>query len=60
LRALPRDASSQEVDFSASPTWPELADQFQRGQDVLLPELSHFIPMQDPSLVADFIKAGAT
>jgi len=59
LRAKPRDTSSQEMDFSASPTWPELADQFQQGQDVLLPELTHFIAMQDPGLVVDFIKAGA-
>jgi len=48
-----------EMDFSASPTWPELAAQFPRGQDVHLPELTHFIPMQDPQLVADFICVGA-
>ncbi|MBT3608744.1 MAG: alpha/beta hydrolase [Gammaproteobacteria bacterium] len=59
LRANPRDETSQEMDFSASPTWPELAHQFQNGQDVLLPELTHFIAMQDPGLVVDFIKAGA-
>ena len=29
------------------------------GQDVHLPELTHFIPMQDPQLVADFICVGA-
>jgi hypothetical protein len=59
LRANPRDETSQEMDFSASPTWPELAHQFQHGQDVLLPELTHFIAMQDPGLVGDFIKSGA-
>ena len=45
------------MDFTASPTWPELARQFPHGQDVYLPELTHFIPMQDPGLVADFIVA---
>lgn len=59
LRAEPRDEKSAEVDFSASPTWPDLAKQFKHGQDILLPELSHFIPMQDPGLVADFMKSAA-
>ena len=59
LRASPRDPDSQQMDFSASPTWPELADQFPRGQDVHLPQLTHFIAMQDPQLVADFILEGA-
>ena len=59
LRANPRDPDSKEMDFSASPTWPKLADQFPRGQDVHLPELTHFIAMQDPQLVADFIIEGA-
>lgn len=57
LRATPRDASSQTMDFSASPTWPQLAQQFANAQDVFLPDLTHFIPMQDPGLVADFIIA---
>ena len=59
LRANPRDPDSKEMDFSASPTWPQLADQFPRGQDVHLPDLTHFIAMQDPQLVADFIIEGA-
>lgn len=59
MRANPRDPDSQEMDFSASPTWPELATQFPRGQDVHLPDLTHFIAMQDTQLVADFIRAGA-
>ncbi|HCD26559.1 MAG TPA: alpha/beta hydrolase [Gammaproteobacteria bacterium] len=58
LRARPRAPGGVEMDFSASPTWPELAQQFPHGQDVLLPELTHFIPMQDPGLVADFIREG--
>ena len=43
------------MDFSLSPTWPELATRFPRGRDVYLPHLTHFIPMQDPALVARFV-----
>ena len=59
LRANPRDPDSTEMDFSASPTWTNLTAKFAHGQDVHLPELTHFIPMQDPQLVADVICAGA-
>ena len=59
LRARPRDPDSRDMDFTASPTWPQLASQFVNAQDVYLPELTHFIPMQDPGLVADFITAAA-
>ena len=44
------------LDFTASPTWPELAAAFPDGRDVYLPELTHFIPMQRPDLVAAHIR----
>jgi hypothetical protein len=47
------------MDFAASPTWPKLAAQFARGRDVYLPELTHFIPMQAPDLVARYILEAA-
>lgn len=47
----PRD----QLDFSASPTWPQLATVFQNASDVYLKDLTHFIPMQDPALVARYI-----
>jgi hypothetical protein len=43
------------MDFSLSPTWVEVANQFVDGTDVYLPELTHFMPMQAPELIADFI-----
>ncbi len=56
LRARMRTPEDgNEMDFSKSPTWPELADEFPNARDVYLPELTHFIPMQDPALVARFI-----
>lgn len=56
LRAPPRDPDSVELDFSMSPTMPGLASLFPDAKDVLLDHLTHFIPMQDPQLVADYIK----
>jgi pimeloyl-ACP methyl ester carboxylesterase len=55
LRAPPRGADSAPMDFAASPTWPELAAQFANGKDVFLPQLTHFMPMQDPHLIASHI-----
>jgi lipase len=55
LRAEQRDAAHTQMDFSKSPTWPELSTRFRHGIDVYLPQLTHFIPMQAPSLVAETI-----
>lgn len=58
LRARRRKgARDGEMDFAQSPTWPGLADALPNGRDVHLPELTHFIPMQRPDLVADYIRA---
>ncbi|HEX7037156.1 MAG TPA: alpha/beta hydrolase [Pseudomonadales bacterium] len=56
LRARGREPGEEPtLDFSKSPTWPRLAEEFPNGRDVYLPELTHFIPMQAPELVARFI-----
>lgn len=47
------------IDFAASPTWSELAAQFPNGKDVFLAKLDHFIPMQEPELVAHYIVEAA-
>jgi pimeloyl-ACP methyl ester carboxylesterase len=52
MRAQPRDPTSTKLDFSKSPTWPALHKQFSRGEDRYLSNLSHFIPMERPELVA--------
>lgn len=54
LRARNAERTS-ELDFSVSPTWPELASQFRRGRDMQWPELTHFIPMQAPERLAELI-----
>ena len=51
-RAETRDTESTQLDFSKSPTWPLLANHLPNAKDFYLPFLSHFIPMQDPFLVA--------
>ena len=59
LRAEPRDESHPQMDFSKSPTWPGLASCFKQGRDVYHPELTHFMPMQAPGVVASHIAGEA-
>jgi pimeloyl-ACP methyl ester carboxylesterase len=57
MRAQQRKEGPRDhTDFSASPTWERLAQEFQQGRDVFLPGLTHFMPMQDPALVAAYIE----
>ena len=56
LRAPPRRTDSVEVDFTASPTWPDLVNSFPNAEELYLDHLTHFIPMQEPELVANVIK----
>lgn len=53
LRAAPGDDALP--DLSASPTWPNLAAALPDCNEVYLPRMNHFIPMQDPALVASHI-----
>ena len=43
------------IDMAASPTAPDLARVFRNGKDVPV-QLSHFIPMEAPALVADIVR----
>ena len=55
LRAPP--GARGTADLSTSPTWPDLASALPQCEEVFLPDLNHFIPMQDPALVARHIEA---
>lgn len=44
------------MDLSGSPTWPELARHLPDCTEYYLPQMSHFIPMEDPELVAKLIR----
>ncbi|MBE2271128.1 MAG: alpha/beta hydrolase [Anaerolinea sp.] len=48
------------TDFTSSPTAPDLASRFQHAEDVHLPEHTHFIPMEAPELVADYVRRSLT
>jgi pimeloyl-ACP methyl ester carboxylesterase len=56
LRARERGEGGA-MDMSSSPTAPGLAGRFPRGEDLYLPRHSHFIPMEDPALVAGEVVA---
>lgn len=55
LRAQ-RNESGEITSLSDSPTDPQLAALFPDGTDIYLPELSHYIPMQDPTGAATHIR----
>jgi lipase len=42
-------------DLNASPTAPDLASRFLNARDLLLADRNHYIPMESPDLVADWI-----
>lgn len=55
LRGREPEPGVQTRPFETSPTDPALASAFPRGEDRPLPHLTHFIPMQEPALVAEEI-----
>jgi pimeloyl-ACP methyl ester carboxylesterase len=50
-----RERQHETFDLAASPTAVDLASRFAHGRDVLLPEATHFIPMEAPETVAEEI-----
>jgi pimeloyl-ACP methyl ester carboxylesterase len=54
LRA-PQDLQNP-VNLAASPTWPGLADALPNAREFYFPDMSHFIPMENPGLVAGLIR----
>lgn len=56
LRARRGEAKGAGLDFSQSQTWPGLADALPNARDVYLPDLTHYMPMQRPDLIAAHIQ----
>ena len=56
LRAKRPPVDRDLMDFSSSPTWPGLVDEFRNGRERHLTEHTHFIPMEDPDLVARYVE----
>ena len=50
-----RERQHEAFDLAASPTAVDLASRFAHGRDALLPEATHFIPMEVPETVAEEI-----
>lgn len=55
LRAMEPRTPADLMDFRYSPTWPALAAQIRNAHDVQRPDRTHFLPMEDPALVAQVI-----
>ncbi len=53
LRA-PQDTDNP-LNLAASPTWPGLVNALPNARELYFPKMSHFIPMEDPALVARII-----
>jgi pimeloyl-ACP methyl ester carboxylesterase len=58
LRAMEPPTPAHLADFRYSPTWPPLATRFADGRDVPRPDRTHFMPMEDPAMVASVILDG--
>jgi len=56
LRARAREGIPEAIDFSSSPTWPQLARRFPAGRDEHHPDASHFLPMEVPERVAACVR----
>jgi len=55
LRAMEPPTLADLADFRYSPTWPALAGAFRNARDIHRPDRTHFLPMEDPALVASVI-----
>jgi pimeloyl-ACP methyl ester carboxylesterase len=56
VRAMERSPDHPPADFSASPTWPGLVNEFPNAREIHLPDCSHFIPMQKPDEVIRILR----
>lgn len=55
LRAKSPPAERDVMDFESSPTWPGLVGEFKDAREVYLPDNTHFLPMEAPELVAEYV-----
>ncbi len=55
LRAKSPPPDRSVMDFSSSPTWPSLVNEFRKGREIHLADRTHFLPMEIPARVAELI-----
>ncbi len=56
LRAKLPPPDRTMMDFSSSPTWPDLAGELQDARDVHYADRTHFLPMEIPEEIAERIR----
>ena len=56
LRAKEWTADRDSLDFSVSPTWPGLANEFKNGREIYFPNNTHFLPMELPDKITAIIQ----
>ena len=56
LRAMQPTRREDLLDFRYSPTWDGLAQSLPYGRDVLMEDITHFMPMQNPKLIAAILQ----
>lgn len=59
VRAKRPPARRDVMDFSSSPTWPGLVDEFRNAREIHLADHTHFLPMEIPERVAGWIAGEA-
>ena len=55
LRAMEPPPERSVMDFTSSPTWPGLAQEFRKGREIYFADRTHFLPMEIPESVAALI-----
>jgi lipase len=55
LRAMSPDGPRDVMTFKFSPTWEGLAATFPNGRDIHRQDRTHFMPLEDPQMVAELI-----
>jgi pimeloyl-ACP methyl ester carboxylesterase len=55
LRAKLPPADRSPLDFSSSPTWPPLVDEFRNAREIHFPDRTHLLPMEMPDGLAALI-----
>lgn len=55
IRAKLPTPDRNPFDYSFSPTWPDLVGEFRNAREIHLQDLSHFLPMEAPSAIAQCV-----
>ena len=51
-----RQPGKQAMDFSTSPSWPELVKLLKTCNEIYFPDNTHFLPMEIPDKIIEILK----